>query len=255
MHQHAGGALIVLAALQPAASESPPGCPVGEENPCVIHLREKERSAVSANCAAEPWKRYLTFRQPNGVSDSDGDGWWETVVELDLDPAGGCRCARFRVHYGSEPSGYTMHVADSATSDGHGGDGSPLCAEAYVQGTALSVLSAILEPGTRGYDRVLHQEFPSLAGGTLDVRVCDQELAFELSPAGEGGKSWKTELSALNAQHLIALSSRPYLATVENQADWLIHAAFNRVVHRRDGPPAKKRVGAGVNKVEILLTP
>lgn len=252
-------ATVVLALVVSGGWHLLAACPVGPDNACVIDLHGKERPGVSANCSAEPWKDYLKLEQPNGSSDADGNHWWEAVVELSLDAARGCRCASFTVHYGDDPSGWTVNVGDSPTNNGAGGDEGDTPWDAEIEVTAppggegvFRVHSADLRGGG---DVLLDQVLP-LGSTTLKLQVCDQEFEAELISADPEAVPLRWKMQTSNSQSLFALAGQVHPLEVPGRvADQRLYAAFNRVIHHRSGPADKKRLGTGVRRVEIALTP
>jgi len=246
-------ASAILAAEKPAPPASAGACPVGPDNACVLDLKGKERPTVPAVCTADPWPTYLAFQQPERLSDSNGDAWWESVVRIRLDPTKGCDCAVFVASYEKEPSGFTVDIGDSPTNDGFGGDAgtTALAAEAHVTGSGLSVFTQF------PVDEVLHVSFPSLAGRTVTLRVCDQQLAFELDKAPGEARPLSGVARTLLLPRLFALGGQasPDKSRPSREADYDLFAAFNRVIHVMSGAPAKERTGTGLRRVEIYLTP
>lgn len=223
----------------PAAPPPPPpsACPVGEEVACVLELTGKARPAVPAVCTTGAWPLYLAFEQPERLSDSNGDGWWESVVRIRLDPARGCTCAEFRLSCEKEPSGFTVNVGDSPTNDGWGGDAgtTPIAAGAMISDRGLSVFTQV------PVDRIASLRFPALAGRTLTFRVCDQVLTYELDRAPGEAQPLVGSVETLRLPRLFSLGrdSLPEGRASERGVDYDIFAAFNRVIHVRGGAPPR----------------
>lgn len=227
---------------------------------CVLVLHDTEQPSVSASCTAEAWKPHLAFQLPDRLADSNADGWWETVLELDLSPAKGCSCAVFRIHFAEPALGFAFNIGDSASNDGYGGDaGTDPRHSAEIQAhtsrghpTELSVYSS--SGGDHGQDRLLALNLPDLDGRFLEIEVCDQFIGFSLDGDHEG--PWAGRMAALDSKRLFAIAT----ATREPGADAStmnprIYAAFNRVIHQRRGAASEGRVGRGVKRVEIALSP
>src|SRR6266850_5494589 len=151
----------------PADQPEPAGpCPVGPSNSCVLDLKGTKAPEVPGACVTAPWSSYLTFEQPSKLSNANGDLWWESVVKINLDPAGGCGCAVFAVTYDERPTGFTVDIGDSPTNDGWGGDSGTTqwSAEANIEKQSLSVYSD--SSGMR-VDKLLAMRLPDLAGRTV----------------------------------------------------------------------------------------
>jgi hypothetical protein len=95
-------------------------CRPAEVGPCVIDLHGEGAPRASKSCSEESWKSHLGFDLPQRFADADKNGWYETVVELDLDPKRGCGCAVFRITYDGEASKHSVNIGDSPTNDGYG---------------------------------------------------------------------------------------------------------------------------------------
>jgi hypothetical protein len=225
-------------------------CPVSSEGPCVISLHGKGAPAASASCTSSKWSKFLSFREPGKWSDSDGDGWWESVISLAVDPTKECGCARFRIHFEAPVRNFTLNIGNSDTNDGYGGDqgtSGGWTSEVYLFHGILTVQSNAL--GGILHDPLLSLDPSSLSGGWLQIEVCDESIGFELAPevARGGVRRWKME--SPNHQMLFGLAPR---ADGKQNA---LYAAFNRVIWSVDGKPAHGRAGTGVSRVEIWLSP
>lgn len=250
-------AVAVLVAPPLLAAPAPASCPVGETDPCVIRLRGESRPQISANCSAKPWATYLKLRQPDGLTDSDGNRWWEAVLEIDLEPSHGCRCAVFRAHYDETPRGFSVNVGDARTNDSGGGDDGETVwtAEAQIRDERLTVLTADFEThGRTDTDRLLQFDLPPVAHRVVELRVCNQLLGFKMVSDVEA-ESFSGVLSTFNTQHLFALAGQNDPLAPGGRADHRIWAGFNRVIKAVEGKPSKGRVGTGVGSVEVYLTP
>ena len=200
------------------------------------------------------------FTQPGKWSDSNKDGWWETVLRIPLDPAKECGCAHFRIFFEGPNKGMNVNVGNSPTNNGHGGDAgtTPDSAEVQVLSGKLSVYSRIpsLASGPSPLlDRLLDLDLPPLAGRVLAMEVCDQSIAFELSPGKGETKPLRWKLQTLNSGLLYVLSPRIEDGPKALNAEHAIYASFNRVIHQLDGLPSHGRAGTGVRRVEITLSP
>jgi len=244
-------ACIVLALASPQRAAEPAGaaCAVAGGKPCIIDLHGSTAPRLSRECTSEPWSRYLRPVLPGKFVDLDENGWWETVVEIALDPARGCGCAQLRIHYAKPITNWTVNLGDSPTSDGYGGDAGTTFdeAELQIQGQTVFVYSASRGEGTPGVGRVLDSPLPPLAGKFLDVEVCDQQVLLEVPGGLAGGGPYRVKLSASVLGGLFAFA-RPDGGTGKDRG---LYAAFNRVVYLPSG--AQRRIGTGVRRVELRL--
>lgn len=255
-----GAALMPLAAAQLAPERTGP-CPVATAKPCVIELSGPRAPSASAECAAKPWSRFIHFLQPEKWTDSNKDGWWETVLAIALDPAKDCGCAQVKVFYGGPSRIFSLNLGDSPTNDGFGGDAGTTfdSAEVQIQDNVLSVFSGEGPAGRRSrIQRLYTMELPPMAGRTVQFDICDQSLDFAL-PAGPGPAAppIRWTLQTLNTGLLFSLAPRTHSeeAGARTAQDHAIYAAFNRVIHVADGTPSRDRFGSGVRRVELTLTP
>jgi hypothetical protein len=249
--------LLAAAPPAPAASPEPTGpCPVGRSHSCALELKGTKAPAIPSSCLTPPWSSYLTFEQPSKLSNADVDLWWESVVRINLDPAGGCSCAVFVVTFEERPSGFTVDIGDSPTNDGWGGDAGTTrwSAEANVEGDTVSIFS---DSTGRKVDKLLTLRLPALAGRTLSLKVCDESFSAELEKLPSEPQSLVADMSFLTFQHLFALGGQAISGDPDGPrvVDYNLYAAFNRVIHVRGGSPAKGRTGKGVKRAEIYLTP
>jgi hypothetical protein len=245
------GASLLLSAL-PAAPTSP--CPVTDREPCTLVLAGAGAPSASASCTSEPWSKLLHFTLPGRFLDSDKDGSFETVVEIALDPTKNCGCARWKVFFGSEVSNWLVHVGNSPTNNGHGGDEGTTAdtAEVQVAERQLTVFTAARSV-RRQVEKLLDATLPPLAGRVIEIEVCDQSLGIQLLPRGRepAWPAWRLE--TLHSNLLFSLG--PGNGGTADETGGSIYGGFNRVIHRITGPPSHDRTGAGVRRVEISLTP
>jgi hypothetical protein len=208
----------------------------------VLTLSGAARPSASAACTSADWSGLLRFTLPQRFADANADGSWESVLEIRLDPARHCGCARFKVFYGETPSGWTVHLGNSPTNNGHGGDQgtTPEAAELQVLDGRLSVFSAARR---QQVDRLLDVELPGLAQRVLELEVCNQTLDVRLAPHRRGEEPLRWQLGTLSSKLLLAFGPAP------------LYASFNRVVHQLGAAPSHARMGSGVRRVEISLSP
>jgi hypothetical protein len=255
-------ATALLAAINATAAPSSGACAVAGGAPCVIDLHGPHAPKLSANCTTEPWSRYLRFTLPDRIADSNKDGWWETVVEIALDPAVECGGANFRIHFEDPIDEWSVNIGDSPTNNGLGGDAGTTndSAELQVCEGLLSVFTAATpNMGTLRFDRILDLNLPPLGGKYADVKISDQSLSFDMPGvlAGHRPLHWKLQTPIFGLLYALvprAASSGPEGARKKDKG---IYAAFNRVVFEADKTTETRatRVGTGVRRVEITLTP
>ena len=161
----------------------------------------------------------------------------------------------FRVFYEGEPEDYTVNIGDSPTNDGAGGDNftTTFSAEVEVKGEMIRAFSATWPPTETGQvDRLMELQPVPLADSMLEIEVCDQTFRFSVDPQDPDGEGLSGSVFAKRAQNLFAIHDAPGDSP---QADHKIYAAFNRVIHRRNGEPHQGRAGSGVRRVELYLSP
>lgn len=242
--------LLGLLAAEPAGEHGP--CPVQGAAPCILTLAGAAGPTASAECSSAAWSELLHFTLPQKFTDSNRDGSWETVLEIRLDPTRDCGCARFKVYYDDAPSGWTVHLGNSPTNNGHGGDQgtTPEAAEVQVLERKLSVFTASRR---QQVDKLLDVSLPTLARGVVELEVCNQTLDVQVVPARRGAEPAQWKLGTLSSKLL--LSFGPAHGKDSGEDGGSLHAAFNRVIHQLRGAPSHGRVGAGVRRVEISLSP
>ena len=193
------------------------------------------------------------------ISDSNRDGWWEAVVEIALDPAGGCSCASFRVHFDKPVSEFVLDIGDSPTNNGYGGDAGTTFheAETMILREKLEVYTASRKPGLATVDKLLSVDLPPLAGHFLDLEVCDQTLSVSLPNSATGkALSWKLNTRVSGLLYDLHPQESPEGHPAPKRRDAGIFASFNRVIHDKSGTPnPADRTGTGVKAVEIRLSP
>ncbi|MCP3978613.1 MAG: hypothetical protein GY716_04665 [bacterium] len=246
--------LGLLLASWPASPTLADACRPIEAKACTLWLRGESAPRASASCSDEAWSRHLTFEQPKRFSDSDKDGWAETVLSFRFPPEAGCGCVFFRIHYAENSTRHSAHIGNSATNNGFGGDAGTVptlnYAEAHMGGPSLMLFSGGA-PGERvrdtldpfaHHDTDLLLKLPDMEGRTLEIEVCDQSFAFAV--AGSDGPALQGSLETPLHRHSFVVNARSR-----------IYAAFNRVIRDKNGAPNQGRVGSGVERVEFFLSP
>jgi hypothetical protein len=241
------------AASAKGSPETAGPCPV-RGKPCALVLHGPAGPSASSACFSDAWSSRLKFAQPGKWTDSNGDGWWETVLEVRLDPTKDCGCARFKVFYEDPVGQWTVDLGNSPTNNGYGGDAgtTPKSAEVQILEGKLGVFSASRVAQHR-VDKLLAETLPPLGGRTMEFEVCNQALGIEMLPTSRDPNSRKWKLETLNSRLLFFLG--PEQAEPDRETRTSIYAAFNRVIHVISGAPSQDRVGSGAGRVEISLTP
>jgi hypothetical protein len=257
----AATAAALVAAMNAMAASSSGACAVAGSAPCVIDLHGPHAPKLSANCTSEPWSRYLRFTLPDRFADSNKDGWWETVVEIALDPVKECSGASLRIHFEEPVDAWSVDIGDSPTNDGFGGDAGTTrdAAELQVCGDVLSVFTAAAPTvGTLRCDRILDWNLPPVGGKYADVKISDQSLSFDM-PSAIAGRPlhWKLQTPIFGLLYALVPRSGSSGPDGAMKKDKGIYAAFNRVVFEADKTTETRgtRLGTGVRRVEITLTP
>lgn len=175
-------------------------------------------------------------------TDSNSNGWNETVLKINLSPAG-CTRACFVVEYEGTPSGWTVNIGDSSTNNGWGGDAATTLQDAEMQikeDGGLSVFSADVSSDIFGNPvsppeaQRLMDQLLRVKDGAIKICVQDQFL------------SWGQPFGYLTSPfpHLLYALGTPNDVGDNNT----IYAGFNRVIF---GPG--ERIGAGAAVVKITL--
>jgi len=255
-------ASVLLAAAAPEAGQSGDSCAAAGSSPCVMELHGPHAPSMSPNCSAEPWSRYLKLTLPGRFADSNKDGWWETVVEIALDPAKECGCVKLRIHFEDPVRDWSVNVGDSPTNNGLGGDAGTTnyAAELQVHKGVLAVFT-VASPnlGPIRMDTILQWTLPPLGGRHADLEICEQALVFDMPGAFAGNRPlhWKLQTPIFGL--LYSFAPRPGLPGPEGakKKDKGLYAGFNRVVYGADKatPNSPPRIGTGVRRVEITLSP
>lgn len=147
-----------------------------------------------------------------------------------------------------------MNLGNSPTNNGHGGDEgtTPNAAEVQVLGRRLSVYTAS-RPVQHRVDKLFEEALPPLGGRTVEFEVCDQVLVVQMLPTAHDPSPPDWRIETLNSKLLFSLG--PEQKNPDHETGRSIYAAFNRVIHLLSGAASRGRVGSGVRRVEITLTP
>jgi hypothetical protein len=250
---------VLSAARLPAADPADSSCLVAGRNPCVVELRGPHAPSSSPDCATEPWSRYLRFVLPDRFVDANSDGWWETVVEIALDPSKECGGAKLRIHFEDPVGAWSVNVGDSPTNNGYGGDAGTTryAAEMQIREGLLTVYTAAIpQLGSPRFDAILEWTLPALGGRHVDVEVGDQSLVFDMPGAFAGDRPlhWKLGTPVGGALYSLAPRAGPEGPEAASVKDKGLYAGFNRVIGEA-GPGHGRRIGTGVRRVAITLSP
>lgn len=210
--------------------------------------------SASAPCSSDEWSSRLRFSLPDKWSDVNRDGSWETVLEIRLDPTKDCGCARFKIAFDDPVGAWTVNLGNSPTNNGHGGDEgtTPDAAELQVLDKRLTVFTAS-RPLPHRVEKLFDETLPPLGGRTMLVEVCHEALSVELLPTSRDPNPVQWKLGTLNSKLLFSLG--PDQERAEGETGGSVYAAFNRVVHLKSGAASHARIGRGVRRVEISLSP
>jgi hypothetical protein len=241
-------AAILLAIAGANAAERVGPCPVTHAPPCEIVLAGPAAPSASAACTSEAWVPFVRFPHPERWTNPNRDGSWEAVIEIRLAPSRDCGCARVEVDLEERTSGWTFHVANSPTNNGHGGDAGTTSATAEMQlaGSRWTVFTAA-HSERRDVDRLFDLEGLG-AARRVSIEVCEQSLAVESPGVTPDGSPVRWRLATLGSELLFAFGSG-------REDGGSLYLGLNRVVHRLDGAPSHGRSGTGVRRATITLLP
>lgn len=179
---------------------------------------------------------YVSFG--SGLADSNADGWYETVLKIDLSVY---RFAQFRISYDAAPTGLSVNIGDSVSNNGGSGDSGNQSNDAELQVGALIGDSAnygrLMAFGNDGHPGAL-ATVPGLATAMDDLFLTvGNEYAAWDDGQGTAGSVSSPYLFALNGQ-----------ADSEGPVNYDVYAAFNRSIG------TEGRIGAGVGQVTVCLS-
>jgi len=181
---------------------------------------------------------YVTYQSP--IRDANGDGWFETVMKLNLDGSP-YNQATFQVRYAASPTGdVNVNIGDSGTDDSGSGDAGTQSNDAEVSvGRGEGVPTTFWvwgKDGTPTEGNELVQVPNVAANGVLATFVVRNDFV-----------SWD------NGQDTSGSLRCPWLYALAGQLDsegpvnYDIYAAFNRVINDA------YRLGSGVARVTVTL--
>ncbi|ACM18526.1 hypothetical protein Geob_0153 [Geotalea daltonii FRC-32] len=199
---------------------------------CTVDLKS---GTASPGCSIAPLSLLVA------PVDSNGDGWFEACVHVDLNPAFGNTKIAVATKYGHAPSDWTFNVGDSLTNNGFGGDSSTQSndSEAQVLNKTLTIFANDNGPG----DRISEVIFPRLAGQKVCYEIRDQFIGWS-----EGALSGSSS-TPNPTQMLFALAGE---SDSEGPINYDVFICGNRVV---DGGNPTTRTGKGLRRMQIQLQP
>jgi hypothetical protein len=180
--------------------------------------------------------------------DSDSDGWYEAVIKVRISATKQSpEAVQFSIAYDGVPTGMTVDIGDSQTSDGFSGDQGSQSNDAEVQIGGIRgdpefvpVYDDLQAFGKDGINEARGD--PTLAripnivrqGETVVLTVSNERIGFSNDAVPTSGSISSSWLYALAGQR-----------DSEGPVNYDVYAAFNRAVAGPD------RLGSGVGKVEI----
>lgn len=178
--------------------------------------------------------------------DTNQDGYFETVLKLKVNAPRRSlpftpRAVKFMVSYDKAPSGLSVNIGDSATNNGHSGDGATQSNDAEVQiGSAdpafpydtLFAYGHDNTPAARGTIDIARISNVVKAGETVTLTAADSSICYE-------NKAFPL-VGGVKSPWLFALKGQP---DTEGPVNYDIYAGFNRAI--------TDRIGSGVAKVKV----
>jgi len=225
------GATMAFLLLVAGSTSAQTFCPTQPD--CTVDLRS---GTTTLGCHTSPLSVLVT------PVDSDGDGWFEACIHVDLSPGFGNTKILVETKYGPPPSGWTFNVGDSLTNNGFGGDAGTQFydSEAQVLNNTLTVFANDNGPG----DRISEVIFPSLAGQGVCYEIRDQFIGWSRG-------LWTGSSSTPNpTQMLFALVGQFDPGPGNPGINYDIFICGNRVVN---GSSPTTRVGNGLQLMHIQL--
>jgi hypothetical protein len=221
---------ILLAVSAPLAVQGQ--CPAGQ---FILDLKTCQRAAHSSVSSFFSWTpaepdNVAGNCSPAPVTEACPAGWMQAAIKIVIPPA--CTQANVVVEYEGTPVGWSVHIGDSKTNDGHSGDYGTTEheAELWVAHEILALaLANQLQP--LGIDNPLIRQFLNLTDATLKVIVKDQFV------------SWGQPYSYVQTPATRNLFAIPD-TTVPEADQRAIYLGLNRVVW---GP--RDRTGCGARRV------
>ncbi len=227
-------AAVVLAVLFVTGPAPAQDCPPHlADDPCTVDLISE---LMSGGCGAAP--HYQVHSPP---TDSNGDGWLETAIEIDLTT----ECSRVCVvlDYTETPTGFTLNLGDSPTNNGYGGNsgGPESASEVQIANQRLSLWTDGFSLGPGVVDELATADL-RLANGSYKVCVSNQHVTF--------GQPQST-VSTPNYQLLFALpDTNPGVPAADQ---YKVYVGLNRVIDVLGGSPSAGRTGTGLRRAHITI--
>ena len=239
---------------RPPRVESGP-CPVSSGPPCAITLAGPGApSRLRGSAPAEAWSSLVRFTAARALVRLErrrvvGDGARDPSRSDE-----GLRLRAIRSRSGHDLAGWIVHVGNSPTNNGHGGDeGTTIDAGG---GAAASIGGSPSTPSRAGAPsggQAARSDVPPLAGRTVELEVCDQSLGYRVLPDARGPRAG--EVAARDAELEAAV-----LARTGDDGRRPRAGSDLRRLQPRDPPDDRGAVrtrasDSGVRRVEVSLTP
>ncbi len=218
---------VIPAGKVTVVTGKPDACDAGFNQPCGFDL---VTGRMSESCRSTPG-----FDVTVPPTDSNGDGWLESVMRIKL--ADGCTRVCAVLDYTEQPSGFTFNLGDSSTNNGYGGNnGSPEAeAEVQINGETLTAFSVSF--GSGQLDRPINQEL-ALNNSSYKVCVSNQNVSYG-QPSGRSSTPFGLELFALPDP-------------VDGNSE--VFLGLNRVIHNLTGGPSpSNRTGTGLRRAYVTV--
>jgi hypothetical protein len=179
--------------------------------------------------------------------DSDGDGWFETVVKVTVDDPNFYHfpeAVKFLITYDADPNGMSVNIGDSESNNGFAGDGANQSNDTELQignlrGSDPSSFDNLI---IYGRDGIIQDRGSSQIGQAFDIVKKNEAVSFRV--ANEQLEYDNKNFPIFGNIHSAWLYQLDGQTDTEGPVNFDIFAAFNRVI-------TNGRLGSGVGKVEI----
>ncbi|MBW4519623.1 MAG: hypothetical protein KME16_07970 [Scytolyngbya sp. HA4215-MV1] len=205
--------------------------------------------SLRVNPQALPSNSFIQIIDP--PSDSNGDGWFETVLKIknvnNPAVAHAPRKVKFLITYTDTPFGLTVNIGDSETNDGFSGDGATQSNDAEIQiGNLPDPFFSDTFPNlfVYGRDGTVEKLGQAQLEQVYDVASKNATTVLTVSNQGLDYVHNDTVSGAIRSSQLFALNGQP---DTEGPVNYDIYAAFNRSIG------SAFRSGKGVAQVQVCL--